>query len=96
MANATILSSKARRQPKRRNDQIGCWKFEKPAGGFQMKQELYECGKCKLLMEGRRYCLGCGAHTDDLTLVTVYTQSDVDELMKNSPKKSAKKTSKKK
>ena len=60
-----------------------------------MKQELYECTKCKSLMEGLRYCLKCSNHHDNLKRVTVYTQEDVDELMKSKPKTSAKKTTKK-
>ena len=46
-----------------------------------MPQELFECQKCKKIMEGLRYCIGCGTHHDNLKKVIVYTQEEVDKLL---------------
>jgi len=52
-----------------------------------MPDEMYKCEKCNKIMEGRRYCIGCDAHHDSLTKVTVYTQEEVDELLNNALKR---------
>jgi len=50
-----------------------------------MPQEAFQCNKCGKIMEGYRYCM-CGAHHDNLKKVIVYTQEEVDELLKESGK----------
>lgn len=52
-----------------------------------MTQEMFRCKKCKALQEGYRYCIGCGSHHENLEKVKVYTQEEVDELLKKHGKK---------
>ena len=52
-----------------------------------MPDEMYKCDKCNKIMEGLRYCIGCGTHHDNLKKVVVYTQEEVDALIKKASKK---------
>jgi len=41
-----------------------------------MTQDMYQCSKCGYLQEGRRYCMGCSAHHEKLSMVKVHTEAD--------------------
>jgi len=47
-----------------------------------MPQDVVQCKKCKKIMEGYRYCISCGSHLDDQERIVVYTQKEVDVLLK--------------
>jgi hypothetical protein len=47
-------------------------------------QKMYQCTKCKYLQEGRRYCMGCSTHHENLIEVMVHTE---DECNKSKGKK---------
>jgi len=45
-----------------------------------MPQDMYRCSKCGYLQEGRRYCMGCSAHHEKLSIVKVYTEKECEEM----------------